>query len=340
MLDLSLLTAVHGLFAAFAAIAAAGLLALSQRRPLPYLTGPAPRPGVRYAGRLLILVLAPLAAVQLPRPLAASLGACAVLIALVGRRDETRPLSPATQLGWQITAAAIAALGGWSIQFLTDPRGGAFDLVWWQTGPFLFPGTLLTVGWLVVLMNSVNWLDGLDGLAPSVAASSLSLLAAVSLLPQIQRAPMLSLALTGAAGCLVFAAWNWPPARVFLGTSGSWFLGLYLGLTGLSGGGKLVTTALILAWPLLDAATVIAARAAARRPLWQGDRTHLHFRLQQSGVSPARIVVAAIVSTLLFGLLALMLQTAGKITALLLAALLFAVTSWLFWRRTVPLSPS
>ena len=167
-------------------------------------------------------------------------------------------------------------------------------------------------------MNSINWLDGIDGLAGSVGTVAFVTLAAVSLLPSTQDSTTLSLAVIGVGSLGAFTLWNWPPARVYLGTSGSWFLGLYLGLVAIVGGGKIATALLVLAIPALDALAVFVQRLFSGRPPWQGDQQrHLHHRLRAAGLSDTAITLLAITISAVFGTAAVLLQTRHKLMVLL-----------------------
>lgn len=283
------------------------------------------RRGVYFAGFLLLLVI--IAAIYLivsPASLRLSLIVAGALILLVGTLDEYQALPARPQLVWQIIIAAVVVGGGWTIPYVSHPlHEGVLSLGWWQWQTLLFPGSLLALLWYVFLMNAINWLDGVDGLASGVGLVACCMLAAVSLLPSIQDGRTLSLSLVGAGSLLAFWLWNWPPARIFLGTTGSWFLGLYLGLTATLGGGKVVTTLLILALPVLDVGLVLWQRWRAGQSLWEGDQVrHLHHRLLAAGYSSRTITIMAMSVTALLGMCALLLQTQQKIIALGLVALI------------------
>jgi UDP-N-acetylmuramyl pentapeptide phosphotransferase/UDP-N-acetylglucosamine-1-phosphate transferase len=184
-------------------------------------------------------------------------------------------------------------------------------------------------------MNTLNWLDGTDGLAGATAAVAFGTLALVSLLPSTQDSRTLAVASIGGATSMAFLIWNWPPARFQLGTSGVWFLGLYLGLAAIVGGGKIATTLLVLAWPAADAASVIVQRLAEGKAPWRGDRTrHLHYRLRAAGFSDRSIVLLATLVSAVCGLGAVLLQTSHKVLLLGgIAACLSAAAAALWLRQ-------
>lgn len=253
-------------------------------------------PRARYAGVMLIAISA-IAASLVVESQSARLGLLAAALAttLAGTLDERRNLSPASQLLLQLAIAFIVVISGWQIHYVTHPAGeGILYLTWLPLwGSVSAAVLLITIGWLVFIMNCINWLDGSDGLASSVAVVAFLALGAVSVLPASANSQSMALAAVGLGSSAAFLLWNWPPARVYLGTSGAWWLGLFLGLTAIASG-KIVTTMLVLAWPTLDAMVVVIRRLARRRAPWRGDvKNHLHHRLLAAGVRPAAIALFA-----------------------------------------------
>jgi UDP-GlcNAc:undecaprenyl-phosphate GlcNAc-1-phosphate transferase len=238
-------------------------------------------------------------------------------------------LSPRAQLFWQVVITSIVVLWGWRIAYISQPfSSGIIRLDTIALGPLVLPGSILTILWLLLLMNAINWLDGVDGLATAVSIIALMTLALLTLLPSIQDSRTLTIALLGSGAAIGFLIWNFPPARVFLGTSGSWFLGLYIGLVAILTGGKIVTTLLVLAIPVVDLFFVIIQRLLTGQPPWQGDKNnHLHHRLLNVGLSPRTIVIFASVLSLLLAYGALTLQTRQKIIALFVAVIMLSLLS-------------
>jgi len=175
-------------------------------------------------------------------------------------------------------------------------------------------------------MNTVNWLDGLDGLAAGVALifGAILFTAMVRTTPQ-QPQPQLSLALLPAAligATLGFLPFNLHPARVFLG-SGALYLGYVLGSLGIIGGAKVATVLLMLAVPILDVAWLIVSRIRRGQPPTRGGRDHLHFRLLDLGLSPRAIVLLYYAVCAVFGALALVIE--GRLIKLIAMGLLASV---------------
>lgn len=236
----------------------------------------------------------------------AGLLAGAALIVVVGLWDDVRDLGAGPQLVGQALAAALLVASGITVDALTNPFGEAIPLAGWLGG-------LLALVWLVALMNTVNWADGMDGLAAGLAAIGglVLFLRSATLTPPQWSIAALALAYSGAA--LGFLWWNVPPARVFLGSAGAYFLGLGLGGLAIVGGAKLATAALVLAVPLLDAGWVIASRLASGASPLRGDRRHLHHRLADRGWAARRVLLLFYGLAAAFGLAALLLPKEEKL---------------------------
>jgi UDP-N-acetylmuramyl pentapeptide phosphotransferase/UDP-N-acetylglucosamine-1-phosphate transferase len=237
--------------------------------------------------------------------------------------DDARRLGPLPQLVAQVACAAVPIAFGIRMTQISNPFGATLDLKSW----LVVPATLL---WIVGMINTLNWIDTMDGLAGGVALIGALVLCGKSLLqegpngePQPQYTiAMLLLALAGA--CVGFLVYNFPPARIFMGTGGSMFLGYALGVLSIIGGAKIATAALVLGVPILDTALVILQRLAGRRsPFRGGDGRHLVHRLLAAGLSVRQIAVLLYVLTALFGSLALRLLKTDKFYAF--AAILLAI---------------
>lgn len=248
----------------------------------------------------------------------------AALLVLFAAWDDARRLHPGPQLIGQLSVAAIPLLFGTRLESVASPFGGQIVL----PALLVIPATLL---WIVGMINTVNWIDTMDGLAGGVAMISAFVLCAASLTLGQHTIALLPLALGGA--CLGFLLYNFPPARIFMGTGGSMFLGYALGVLSIIGGAKIATAALVLGIPILDTALVIIARlAGGRSPLRGGDGRHLVHRLRLAGLSARRVTLLLYALTALFGSLSLFLVKVQKFYAF--AAMVGAVTLlFLFLRQ-------
>lgn len=230
--------------------------------------------------------------------LAGALGGGAVLL-VAGLLDDRFQLNPGPQFAAQLAAAGIAMVCLVFIERFTDPFSGA---------AIVAPGLVaagLTLFWYLGMMNTVNWLDGVDGLAATVA-----LIAAVVTAVHMIREGQYSVALlpVALAGTLVgFLVLNLPPARIFLG-SGAIYLGFSLACVGIIAGAKIALLMLVLGLPVADVAWQIFDRARNGRNPTRGDRGHLHFRLADAGWSAGRIVALYALACAVFGAIALIPQ--------------------------------
>ena len=271
--------------------------------------------GVVYAGVPLVMsaIVASSFIIAEPRQIL-GLAIAGLFIMLIGGLDERYELPPVVQFAGQVLIILTLILSGWTIPYVTNPFGsGVLYLNSTFTTVFLY-APLWTFAWLLLTINAVNWLDGLDGLASGVGLAGFAVLAAISVLPATQDAQTLGLALLNVGVLGGFYVWNVAPAKAYLGTTGSWYLGMMLGLTALIGGGKIATTLLVLAVPIFDAALVIITRLTMRQPPWQGDTTyHVHHRLQSAGLSAQTIAVALTLVSLLLGLPAVLFHTSRKL---------------------------
>ncbi len=223
------------------------------------------------------------------------------VIFLLGILDDVYDLNYIQIFLGQVLTSAIAIGFQIFIAFFNNPLTGA------QTDPWSPIVTVsLTLFWLVLMMNTVNLLDGSDGLAGGIALIAclvLFLNSAVRQEPPQTSVSLLPLALTGAlAGFLLY---NFYPARVYMGGS-AWFLGYALGALSIIGGAKMATILLVMGLPLMDLGWQVLNRLRHGNNPFRGDRGHLHFRLLDSGMfSPRQIALGYYAICALFGFLTL-----------------------------------
>ncbi len=254
------------------------------------------------------------------------------LIFLAGLYDDWRDLPPAAQYLAQLIAAAIAVAFLILIEYVNDPISGQ------QTPDFPYAVTVtISIFWLGLMMNTVNWLDGLDGLAAGVVALACIILFAngvFRLAPPQHSVALLPMALLGAA--LGFLPYNFFPAKIFLG-SGAYFLGFVLGVLSIIGGAKMASILLVMGLPLLDLAWQVVNRLSRGQNPAEGDRGHLHFRLLDLGLSQRQIVLGYYAFSAAFGGLALAIPSRlYKLVALLVMAALSLIGFLWLSRRARP----
>ena len=206
----------------------------------------------------------------------------------VGAVDDFRGLRPWEKFGGQVAAAVIPVGFGIWIDHFTLPLIGVHGLSPWVGKP-------LTVVWIVAIMNMVNFLDGLDGLAAGVCAIAGGTFSVIALSLQKPNAAVVSAIVLGA--CVGFLRHNFYPARIFMGDSGAMLLGFVLATVAVQGLLKTAATValafplIVLAVPILDTGFVIAKRLKYRRPISSADHEHLHYRFLNIGFSQRRATV-------------------------------------------------
>jgi UDP-GlcNAc:undecaprenyl-phosphate GlcNAc-1-phosphate transferase len=262
------------------------------------------------------------------RLLALLVGSLVCVVA--GFVDDRWELPNGPQYLVQGLVAAIAIGGLIFIKHVNNPWGAGFlfdaqaGFPWWIAWP-------LTLFWFMGMMNTVNWLDGLSGLVAGVTAIMSAVLALHMLFvtqPPQQSVALLPLALLGAV--LGFLPFNFAPARLFMGSSGSYFLGFALAALGIIGGARVATVMLVLGLPALDVAWLIISRWRRGISPGQGGRDHLHLRLVDLGLSEQQIVLGYWGFCACFGVITLLLngQLQKIIALLILGALALGVLVW------------
>lgn len=228
------------------------------------------------------------------------------LVAFVyGLVDDRFDLPPRPQFAFQVVLSLVALASLLWLERFTFPIVGFVALSDFAWGPWVY--VPLTILWVMGMMNTVNWLDGLDGLAAGVGAILCTVLAIHMHRVQQTNIALLSLALLGAL--VGFLPFNFAPSRVFLGSTGAFFLGYVLSGLGLIAGGRAATVLLVMGLPIVDVAYQIFDRLRQRRSPTRGDRGHLHFRLLDLGLPERAIVLLYWGFCALFGVLGLIVSS-------------------------------
>ncbi len=246
-----------------------------------------------------------------------------VLIMAIGLWDDFRELNWQYQLFFQVALAVFIFIMGVRVEYISHPLGGVFSL---NIGNYLLPSLLFVILWIIAMMNSVNWLDGIDGLSGGVTFLGAVTIFFLSLKPEVNQPPVgiITMALSGAI--LGFLIFNFHPARIFAGTSGSWFMGFILGSLAIFAGAKIATALLVMAVPIIDAIWVIGERLKSGKSIFNPDNRHLHFKLLELGWSQNRITVFFYVVTGLIAVIALNTRAIGKLVTIVLVAVIMVAT--------------
>ena len=249
----------------------------------------------------------------------------AVIIVVLGIFDDIYSLKAMFKFVVQIVAALVAVLSGNVIEALSNPNVFSANL-YWDLGWLSIPVTVL---WIVAITNAVNLIDGLDGLACGVSTISSMTLLVISLV--ISDAPVAILMAALAGGCIGFLPYNMNPAKIFMGDTGSTFLGYILAVVSIQGLFKLYTIIsfavpfLMLGLPIFDTCFAFIRRIAHGQSPMHADRSHVHHRLIDMGLNQKQAVAVLYLISAILGLSAVVLTTSGPVKAmLLLLALCFA----------------
>jgi len=294
-------------------------------KPIPKLGG-IPLALAYVTGIVLIYIMLPPTGDDAIRLRGVVLGSLIFLIG--GLIDDFLELSPWAQFAIQFLGAIIAMGHLIFIEVFTNPMNGEAIWIGWQ--PLAL---LLTALWMIGIINSVNWLDGLDGLAAGVGTIAALLFAWHSLRLGQEAVAAFPLALAGAL--LGFLPFNFAPARIFLGTAGAYVLGYNLATLSILSPAKIATALLVLAIPILDSVWRVLDRVRRGQSPFYGDRGHLHFQLADDGVPTRWIVVGYYGFSLAFGLVAIFAPGLFKLAILLLlGALVLSILIWMSRRRS------
>ena len=243
------------------------------------------------------------------------------IIVVLGIFDDRNALSAKFKFGIQLIAAAIPVVfGNLRIELITNPNLFSGEL-YVKFGALAIP---ITIIWIVAITNAVNLIDGLDGLAVGVSAIACMTMLAVSLL--IGEIPIAILLAALAGACVGFMPFNLNPASIFMGDTGSTFLGFMLATMSIQGMFKVYAIIsfavpfLILGLPIFDTAFAFTRRILSGRSPFSADRGHVHHRLIDMGFNQKQTVAILYIISTILGLLAVVLTTSGEFRAIVMVA--------------------
>ena len=244
------------------------------------------------------------------------------VIVIIGILDDMYSLPAKVKLLGQIFAASILVLFGIQIEWINNPLGGYF-----YTEYFSIP---ITIFWVISFTNVVNLIDGLDGLAAGVSAIASVTVILVAAQMGYYQVGILTAALAG--GIIGFIRYNFNPATIFMGDTGSMFIGYMLAAISVLGAFKtaatvaLIVPAIALGLPIMDTAFAIMRRYSNGRPIFAPDKGHLHHRLLAMGMNQRQAVLLMYGITALLGIGAVLwAEFDGLYATLIIAAIITAV---------------
>ncbi|MBU0649145.1 undecaprenyl/decaprenyl-phosphate alpha-N-acetylglucosaminyl 1-phosphate transferase [Patescibacteria group bacterium] len=257
----------------------------------------------------------------------------ALILIIGGFIDDKYNLKPYQQIIWPTLAALSIIAAGIGINEITNPFGGVialntweYNIFWWHGLAYklTLPSDIFTFVWLMTLMYTTKFLDGLDGLAAGITAIGALMIVFLALFTKFYQPDVALISLIVAGALVGFLMFNFHPAKIFLGEGGSTLCGFFLGTLAVISGGKIATALLVMGIPVLDVVWVILRRMFfEKKSPFKADKKHLHFRLLDIGLSQRRAVLFLYSLTAAFGVCTLFLQSKYKLLAL--AALCLAM---------------
>ncbi|MFH1597493.1 MAG: MraY family glycosyltransferase [Patescibacteria group bacterium] len=281
----------------------------------------------------------------LPKHLAGLLLA-GFFIMIGGFLDDRFDLKPKKQIIWPLLAALSIIAAGIGISYVTNPLGGTLYLDQIKIKLFSLGDTpynfilwadIFALLWLLGMMYTTKFLDGLDGLVAGISTIGAFIIFLLSLNQEVAQPETALISIIFAGAALGFLFFNWHRAKIFLGEGGSLFCGFMLGILAIISGAKIATALLIVGIPILDVIWVVIRRLfLERKSPFFGDSKHLHFRLLDAGLSHRGAVLLLYLLTIMFGISALILKGQWKLYSLLILAgvmIIMAIVLVLAYRR-------
>jgi len=246
-----------------------------------------------------------------------------IIVILLGIYDDIRPLSAKIKFPIQLIAAVIVVMTGTRIQYITVSIS---SIKYVSIGETL--SIILSILWIAGITNAINLIDGLDGLAAGVSGiATLSLFVVSVMMPDNSFVfAVLYVALAGAI--MGFLPYNFNPAKIFIGSTGAYFLGFIIAVISIEGATKaytaltMVVSLIALGFPIVDTIFAIFRRILKRKPIGQGDREHIHHRLIDMGISQKYSVTILYVVSGALGLVSILLANKGLLPAIILVVII------------------
>ncbi|MFA6973858.1 MAG: MraY family glycosyltransferase [Parcubacteria group bacterium] len=247
-----------------------------------------------------------------------------LILLLVGIWDDLREIFWKTQFFYQVAIATLVFIFGVRIYYVTNPlTGGILQL---DSGLGMIFSVALVLIWIILMINSMNWIDGIDGLSGGITLIGALTIFVLSLKPEVNQPPMAILSMILAGTALGFLVFNFYPSFVLAGTSGATFMGFALAVMAIFAGTKVATAILVMAIPVADFLWVIGERLKNKQSIFKADRNHLHHKLLSLGWSQRKTALYFYAITISISIIALNTRFIGKTVTLLLAAIVLSIS--------------
>lgn len=296
-----------------------------KRKPIPY-----------YGGLIFVIVfiMGTLIFIDIDvRVLGVLLGG--LMIAGVSFIDDLRGLSPWIRLAVQLLGALTVVVSGIGIESISNPFGDPIVLNQYKLDVFFgetvltitLLADLFTVAWIVLIVNTMNFLDGLNGLVSGVSFIAVATLFVLAIGEHnvVDQSTVATLAIIVACMTFIFWIFDFHPAKILMGDTGSMFLGFLIAVFAIFAGGKIATAFLVLGFPILDAFWVITRRIVQGRSPMQGDLKHLHHRLIEVGLTEKKALILIYILCAFFGGSAIFLGTTQKLYLIIVMGMIMVI---------------
>ena len=251
-----------------------------------------------------------------------------IILMIGGYVDDRFDLPPYASIIAPLLASTSLIVFGIEVEKLTNPFGGIIYLSHLQS-------SILVFVWMMVVMYTTKFLDGLDGLATSVSSVGVFMIMLLSLTVAYYQPDVAIISVIALASMIGFLFWNFHPASIFLGEGGSTFVGFLLGTLAVISGGKLATALLVLGIPMLDVVWIILRRfkKGGIKQIVKADKKHLHHRLLDLGWGQRQIMFVYVLVASAFGVATLFLQSEQKLVALILLGCMMLLSAFILVSR-------
>jgi UDP-GlcNAc:undecaprenyl-phosphate/decaprenyl-phosphate GlcNAc-1-phosphate transferase len=237
--------------------------------------------------------------------------------------DDLKEIFWKIQLFGQIAVAVFVFIMGVRIYYITNPlNGGIIKL---DSGIGIIFSVAIVISWLILVMNSINWADGIDGLSGGITFITASAIFFLSFHSDVNQPPVAIISTILMGTVLGFLMFNFYPSKILAGTTGAMFMGFSLAVLGIFAGTKIATSLLVLAVPVIDLLWVVGERARNKKSIFIPDRNHLHYKLMELGWSQRKIVLVYWMVTAVIAAIALNTRAIGKGVTLLLVGIVMVI---------------
>lgn len=260
-----------------------------------------------------------------------------LILLVVGFLDDLKELFWKIQLFIQIAVAILVFIMGVRIYYVTNPfSGGILKL---DSGIGIIFSVALVIFWIVLVMNAINWSDGVDGMSSGITSITVITIFILSFRPEVNQPPIAIMCAVLSGTILGFLIFNFNPSMIMAGTAGAMFMGFSLAVMSIFSGTKIATALLVLSVPIIDFLWVIGERLKNQKSIFLPDKNHLHYKLMELGWSQKKIVGSYWGVTSIIAVIALNTRAIGKGVVFASVALIMGVILFVVSKKVSSLEP-